>query len=77
MLFYPSHLPHHQLQEDIDDGDNYSDKEREESDLIIIGWLLRLIFQRSGNSQLWIILPLDLVERIKREEAGHYKCKGS
>ena len=52
MLFYPSHLPHHQLQEDIDDGDNYSDKEREESDLIIIGLLLRLIFQRSGNSQL-------------------------
>ena len=37
MLFYPSHLPHDQLQEDIDDGDNYSDKEREESDLIIIG----------------------------------------
>ena len=52
MLFYPSHLPHDQLQEYIDDGDNYSDKEREESDLIIIGWLLSFTFKRSGGRQL-------------------------
>ena len=73
MLFYPSHLPHDKLQEDINDGDNYSDKEREESDLIIIGWLLSFTLNWSGDDQLWIILSLDLVEGIEREEAGHYQ----
>lgn len=78
MLFYPSHLPHDQLQQNINDGDNYCDKEREESDIVIIGWLLRFSLKRCGGGrQLRIILPLDLVECIEREETGHYQCQCS